>query len=176
MAIKTYTESGPGRKKCPACPHYVPAVTKKCQCGHQFVKGTKPKPQGQKVAAKLATTTEPVVSDKLYPRNRSGKSIQRTVIPSGACAKLTDTDQATVYAWIEKVLKAKEDVRTQLEASALKYYARYFYSIVGSTEDYETVCQHIDSYWETPVTEDAKEDEEDVKEEDEEEEADFEFN
>jgi hypothetical protein len=46
-----------------------------------------------------------------------------------------------------RVCKAKEDDRTVLMASALKYYAREFYECVGKTGDYDLVCQHIDSYW-----------------------------
>jgi hypothetical protein len=167
MAIKTFTEAARGRKKCPAngCPHYVAAVTKKCPCGHEFVSGKKPKPVATKVAAKLATAAgtqkpkrkpkpkpepEPEIEQEqiLYGRDRRGVGLQRTAIPAGACpAKLKSTDQAAVYEWIEKVCKAKEDDRNVLMASALKYYAREFYECVGKTNDYNIVCDHIESYW-----------------------------
>lgn len=165
MAIKTFTEAARGRKKCPAdgCPHYVAAVTKKCPCGHEFVRGTKPKPVATKVAAKLAVAAgtqkpkrkrkpepepEPQVEPTLFPRDRGGVGMMRTAIPAGACpSKLKSTDQSEVYAWILRVCKAKEDERTMLMASALKYYAREFYECVGKTGEYDLVCQHIDSYW-----------------------------
>jgi hypothetical protein len=167
MAIKTFTEAARGRKKCPAdgCPHYVASVTKKCPCGHEFVSGQKPKPVATKVAAKLASAAgtqkkkakakakepepEPeFVEPTLYGRDRRALGIMRTAIPAGACpAKLKSIDQAAVYEWIVKVLKAKEDARTALMASALKYYAREFYECVGKTGEYEIVCDHIESYW-----------------------------
>ena len=151
MAIKTFTEPAKGRKKCPAdgCTHYVAAVTKKCSCGHEFVKGKKP--LATKIAAKLATavgTQEPEPEPELQGRDRQGIGLMQTAIPAGACpAKLKSTDQSDVYEWIIKVLRVKEDDRNVLTASALKYYTREFYEIVGNTEDYNTVCGHIDSYW-----------------------------
>jgi hypothetical protein len=139
-------------------------VTKKCPCGHEFVSGQKPKPVATKVAAKLASAAgtqkkkrkpkpepepEPeIVEEELFERDRRGIGLMRTAIPAGACpSKLKSTDKAAVYAWIEKVCKAKEDSRTVLMASALKYYAREFYECVGKTGEYDTICDHIDSYW-----------------------------
>lgn len=205
MSVKTFTEGGKGRKKCPAdgCPHFVAAVTKKCPCGHEFVKGvkpagqetkvitrydtggrgkkqcpgckkyvgaktgecpcghiftsTKPTPTATRVAAKLSTAATqtpeprreqiPLPASGVYPRTRQGVGINQTAIPAGACpAKLKSTDKADVYEWIVKILKAKEDERHQLLMSALKYYAREFYSI-NDTKEYRIVCGHIESYW-----------------------------
>jgi len=154
MAVKVFTESGKGRKKCPAtkCSHYVAAVTKKCPCGHNFVRGKKPKAV-PRIATKLAAAAakekeaKPKFVEhrpKLYKRDRTGLGLRRTAIPSGSCpVKLSETGQTAVYAWIEKVCKAKEDIRTVLMASALKYYAREFFD----SSKGNAVCQHIDSYW-----------------------------
>lgn len=174
MTVKTFTEPGRGRKKCPAagCPHYVAAVTKKCPCGHEFVRGVKPTPTARKVAAKLATAagtqrtkskskTEPepqqpvLPAGGVYPRTRRGGGILRTAVPAGACpAKLKSTDKAEVYAWIEKVLQAVENDRHQLQITAVKYYAREFYDISDDFKatpekpsKHQIVCGHIDSYW-----------------------------
>tara|TARA_Y100000034_G_scaffold135296_1_gene206623 strand:- start:8684 stop:9346 length:663 start_codon:yes stop_codon:yes gene_type:complete len=191
MAIKTFTEPARGRKKCPAdgCPHYVASVTKKCPCGHEFVRGTKPKPP-TKVAAKLATaagTTQgktsksdrPLPSStppppKLWPRDRADAGMMRTATPAGACpAKLKGTDEADVYEWIVKVLKAKEDHRTEFMPSAVKYFVREFYDILcQKNDDYKIVCGHIDSWWAkaraggTVIADDDETDDEDVDDED----------
>lgn len=158
MAVKTFSEAGKGRKKCPNCPNYVAAVTKKCPCGHEFVRGTKPKPakKPDRIAAKLATAaatdTEPTQDDTVRPRGRGGIGVLRIATPAGACpAKLTGTDKQAVYAWIDRVLKAGEDDSRELLESAIKYYAREFYNITERKDDgltdYQIVCQHIESYY-----------------------------
>jgi len=39
--MKTFKESGMGRKQCPECKIYVAARTGVCECGYEFVKGAK---------------------------------------------------------------------------------------------------------------------------------------
>lgn len=160
---QTYTTGGRGRKLCPSCKKYVGAKSLACPCGYNF---QQPVITPTRVAAKLALVEAPkapvvvsepavIVAEPLvqgnYSRNR-GVLVNRILTPKGGCpVKLEATDRDSVLEWIEKVLVSKEDEQTELTPSALKFYAREFYSPsptrlnpLGCASEYQTICDHIE--------------------------------
>lgn len=130
--MKTWTEKGPGRKRCPACPLYVGVRSRQCSCGHSFT-AAKPAPQ------RRYSRFQPKQGE---PSETEPSVDQRPVLitPCGPCpVELTDTDEATVLAWADAVRTACKKVR--LTNIALRYYVRQFFSF--HSDNYRTAAAHL---------------------------------
>ena len=124
--MKTWTEKGLGRKKCPAtgCDLFIAVRARACVCGHTFESKPSPAKSSQK--------------DKVEARYKIRKP--RMIAPSGKCpVELTGTDVDTVLEWAEAVRAACPTVT--LTNFALRQYARQFF-LIGS-DDYKAVANHL---------------------------------
>lgn len=125
--MKTWTEKGLGRKKCPAtgCDLFIAVRSRACVCGHSF-------------ESKSSTTKSASKGDKVEARYKTQKP--RLIVPSGKCpVEITSTDLETVLDWAEAVRLACPTVK--LTNFALRQYARQFF-VIGS-DDYKIIAGHL---------------------------------
>ena len=137
--VKTYDEGGKGRKRCPSCEKYVGAVTKVCNCGHEF--------NGKKVEPSQKSTppSEPQHSES-RPRSGYDPRLLRVSTPAGECPhKLKGFDYDTVHEWAEQVRAAGRDNGRYYTLRALVYFVRHFYDL--QSEEYATVRQLLEGIY-----------------------------
>lgn len=132
--MNTWTEKGPGRKKCPApgCNLYLGTRARICTCGHEFEKAA----TGSRRHSRFRKSDDD--SDDPGPKHRVSKPL--IVVPSGACpVELTATDPETVIEWAQAVRAACPTV--SLSNGALRQYVRQFYPI--RSDDYATAVRSL---------------------------------
>lgn len=78
--VKTYTELGRGRKKCPSCSLIVGAKQAVCSCGHVFVKGETSKHPGTPKPLKTHEAPAPKIDKNAVYRVLRGKGYELQVV------------------------------------------------------------------------------------------------
>src|SRR5689334_10864359 len=134
-----------GQKTCPNCQQTTGPRTQVCPgCGYDFSLRSTPKP-----------TTQQPRQEGVRPRQViSQYGVRNVSIPGQSpgdkkpfCpAKPKGNSEEEVKQWIEDVLAGGIEKNQNYLRSAVKYFAREFWPILG--DDYYRVCEIIDNFME----------------------------
>ncbi len=133
--MNSWTEKGPGRKKCPAagCVFFVGVRARVCACGQAFG-AAKSAPRRHSRFQKRASDPD--------DNGKEPKEDRRPVLstPSGRCpAELESTEPDAVQEWVTAVRAACPKVH--LTNRALRYYLRQFFGLF--TDEYTVVAAQL---------------------------------
>lgn len=138
----TYTEGGPGRKKC-ECGLFVAARTNVCpKCGHVFV--------SRSAVGGRRSTEKPDTADRRLPtadqekdQEEGAKAVRGKdvlLVPSGRCpVVLEGTDRGAVQEWTYLLCDAIPTM--MVSRFAARYFLRQFYPY--GSEEYLEAASHI---------------------------------
>ena len=118
--IRTYTEGGKGRKKCPSCEQFLSLVYKICQCGFDFSKSKK---------------VEEVV-DKIYEKALHDGCKTIILIPAGSCPIVLKSSKIKdVKIWADSLRDEFNNRQQFLSITGLIYFIGQFFKVLDPERD-----------------------------------------